>query len=351
MPELKPDIASLDRFLSGNASSSEKRRIEAWLATDPKATDTISLLKTGGLTAEEIESQWHSSAHWTDIREAMGSSSSVAVAGVDDTATAASARNGWWRNISRMAPQIAITAAAVALFGYTGVSISRYNATSTWGNRVYATAEGQRATVTLPDGTIATLAPATTLRVNNDVVELSGEALFTVTHSAGTPFIVRTGNIDTRVLGTTFGVRRYVTDSFTHVTVAEGRVAVYETSVAHGSNRDFSKSTVLSNGDFAVVHPNGSIEVTHDAERVLASLAFAQGRLLFDGATLGDAVPAISRWLNLKITVDSSASWRPFSATFHHETPAQVLDMIATLTQTTYVMNNNVVVFTGRSNR
>jgi len=61
------------------------------------------------------------------------------------------------------------------------------------------------------------------------VVNVVGEALFTVTHSASRPFVVHAGTAIVQVLGTKFDVRRYPNDRATHVLVADGRVVVGET--------------------------------------------------------------------------------------------------------------------------
>ncbi len=41
------------------------------------------------------------------------------------------------------------------------------------------------------------------------MVRLEGEAFFDVTHRPAAPFIVQTGNINTRVLGTAFNIEAY----------------------------------------------------------------------------------------------------------------------------------------------
>ena len=61
---------------------------------------------------------------------------------------------------------------------------------------------------------------------NTREVKLKGEAYFKVTKNAEQPFIVKTKEIDIRVLGTSFNVAAYQTDLTTSVTLVEGSVAV-----------------------------------------------------------------------------------------------------------------------------
>lgn len=198
----------------------------------------------------------------------------------------------------------------------------------------YTTAPGQRATVTLADGSQVILAPATALKVQNRTVELEGEALFTVTGRSEEPFTVKTGNYTTRVLGTTFSVRSYQNEGL-YVAVAEGRVMV--------------DNSVLANGDIATVAAGGAVNVSHDAERVADMLAFARGKLVLDVQTLADAAPQIARWYGLNIKVDSSAAGQRIGITLEKEAPSAALDIIAELTHTTYRMDGRVVTFSLRN--
>src|SRR5690606_14174501 len=98
--------------------------------------------------------------------------------------------------------------------------------------RVVETARGERAKVDLPDGSTVLLAPDSRVQYasgfgkSHRTIDLQGQALFTVTHSEGVAFVVRAKDVETLVLGTTFGVRRYTSDSLAEVIVAAGRVAV-----------------------------------------------------------------------------------------------------------------------------
>lgn len=198
--------------------------------------------------------------------------------------------------------------------------------------KTYRTANSQRATIEFTDGSTVTLAPATTLRVTgvtNRTIDLTGEALFTVSHKNNQPFIVKTGNTVTRVLGTTFSIRKYADDKQTRVAVAEGKVAV--------------QSTILTNGDIAI--SGSSVTVQHDAERVLALLSFAQGRLLINDERLSQAATQLSRWLDLDIRFDSAAGSRRLSTVLQQETPSQALEDIARLTRTRYTRSGRVVTF------
>jgi len=167
----------------------------------------------------------------------------------------------------------------------------------------YATTAGQRATVTLPDGSRAALGPATTLTATRTdagmSVTVDGAAQFTVSHSAATPFVVRTTHTVTRVLGTTFLVRQYGVDRVARVLVTEGRVSVQGMG-------DRSERGVLAANALAVVNDSGDVVVTpnvpaHDYA------GWVTGELEFHGALARDVVADLSRAYGLDIQLTDSA--------------------------------------------
>ncbi len=161
---------------------------------------------------------------------------------------------------------------------------------------VYSTAYGQRATVVLPDGTIAILNVGSRLEVpanyasGNRNVRLHGEAFFTVTHHTSTPFTVTAGNSITRVLGTSFLVRHYSTDTAALVAVKDGKVTV--------------GSMILSANEQATV---GSNLLPVQGVATLEQLTFANGVLTLDGLPLRDALVELNRWYNADIRIGDAA--------------------------------------------
>src|SRR3546814_4685339 len=75
--------------------------------------------------------------------------------------------------------------------------------------------EAERQFITLADGTFIVLNPSSTLRYNADfgthnrTISLAGEAYFEVAKNAALPLVVHAGQLQVRVVGTTFQVRAY----------------------------------------------------------------------------------------------------------------------------------------------
>jgi ferric-dicitrate binding protein FerR (iron transport regulator) len=169
-------------------------------------------------------------------------------------------------------------------------------------SRVYATHIGQRAVVTLTDGSRVTLAPQTTLRVATEfggatrTVSLQGEAMFDVATASHTPFIVDAGQVSTRVLGTTFDVRSYPTDHDVRVAVTTGKVAV--------SAAKTHTALVVVAGGVVRASDSAVATVSGDASQYVA---WASGHLVFRDAPTLDVFAALTRWYGYQFRVTDSA--------------------------------------------
>lgn len=184
----------------------------------------------------------------------------------------------------------------------------------------YSTNPAERATINLPDGSQVVLNVASTLSVpanfgkKNRALELSGEAMFTVRHSDGVPFTVKTGSTITKVLGTTFVVRRYPTDSSSTVAVRDGRVAV--------------DSAVVAANELVHVMPAGIVR-----EKGIAShFAFVDGDMVIEPQPFRDAVADLARWYDADIRIDDDAIWlndRIIQGTFSRGTPRDLASILS----------------------
>ncbi|WP_051691729.1 FecR family protein [Pedobacter borealis] len=114
--------------------------------------------------------------------------------------------------------------------------------------------KGQVLEVLLPDHSTITLNAATIIRYpakfinSRDVYLEEGEAYFDVSHDASKPFIVHSGGINTKVLGTAFNIKSYKELPNITVTVTRGKVQVNESSKALNTLRPdeqltFNRST------------------------------------------------------------------------------------------------------------
>lgn len=94
------------------------------------------------------------------------------------------------------------------------------------------TKRGSKSSIKLPDGTIVRLNTDSRLTYlnftagKNREVTLIGEAYFDVAHDSSKPFIIHTGKINIKVLGTSFNVRNYPQDKELETSLIKGKIEV-----------------------------------------------------------------------------------------------------------------------------
>lgn len=187
--------------------------------------------------------------------------------------------------------------------------------------RTYITANAQRLRVTLPDGSLMTLAPATrvhyTGRDGTRSIDVNGEAYFEVQHSSRSSFSVHASGINTKVLGTRFIVRKYDSDATIRVIVTDGRVSV-------------SRAGVLNAGDLTKVSPAGEVSIIRNADVALYT-GWLEGKSTYVNIPLRELIPEIERTYDLSVTVaDPETAELPVTTTLATQaSPNEILRAIA----------------------
>ena len=124
---------------------------------------------------------------------------------------------------------------------------------------------------------------------------MEGEAYFKVAKDAAHPFIVKSGNLQIRVLGTEFNVRSY-SPTDVRVTLITGKVAVSDTCGVHSVEMVPGQSVQLSSdGTFAV----NEVDIE-------SFLYWKEGFFYFDDVALVDMMKEIGRWYNIDIEFRNS---------------------------------------------
>jgi transmembrane sensor len=169
----------------------------------------------------------------------------------------------------------------------------------------YSTRAGQRAMVTLVDGSRLQLQPATKISVTTStrpartMVTVIGEVLFNVHPDAHRQFVVQAGFATARVLGTQFLVRRYPDEKVVHVIVADGRVSVQGTSAR----------AVLSSRMLGVVNDSGTVTVVPRVPLENYN-AWHPERLVFRRTPVREVVAELSRVFDADIRLADSSLGR-----------------------------------------
>jgi ferric-dicitrate binding protein FerR (iron transport regulator) len=329
------DIALLLRFLAGDATRAEQAVVHGWLRVDPagERAGLLESLRRGGRPQDPALPAATVAGAWSRMRQDMG-------VGLDRGPVSTrpdSATRTWWRAV-RVAGVVCAAALSITVFR------ASHRGRTEW--REYTTVAGQRESVTLPDGTEFTLAPASRLSVaadyaaGNRAVRLDGEALFAVVHDDRHPFSVRAGTAVITDIGTQFDVRAFGEDASTRIAVVEGMVAV-----ARGADRDRGATRmppVLRAGDVAIV--DTTIGVTHGAD-VTAMVAWAHGELVFVDAPVPEALRSLSRWYGVTfVAADSAVAKQHLAARFPPESVQELADQLAVALGARYERSGTTIV-------
>lgn len=158
------------------------------------------------------------------------------------------------------------------------------------------TPQGGEYRLTLSDGTRVYLNAMSTLRFpvefgsEQRTVELSGEALFEVSHS-GKPFIVKTHEVEVEVMGTVFNLSAYPDES-THTTLVSGQVKVS----APGAG-----SCLLAPSQQASFAPGeGQLRVMQVDTDCFTT--WTKGKILFKDVRLDEMMKQLCRWYDMEVS-------------------------------------------------
>lgn len=197
----------------------------------------------------------------------------------------------------------------------------------------YVSGIGERRVLHIEDGSTITMNTRSRMRVwltqhGRDIELLEGEALFDVAHDPNRPFRVHVGHTVVEAVGTQFSV--YRGERGTKVSVVEGRVKIfaYQSPAPLILNPNAVAWTDLGATDFerppppipvaareeAQVSTGGRGTADFDVERRAVTaqeiehhLAWVNGQLIFENATLAETVAEFNRYNRRKLEIDDPA--------------------------------------------
>lgn len=330
----------LHRYLAGEATLEERARFEAWrdASSDRQAFVEALLEATAEVPALPLLTKRDKTEAWARLEHTL----------VDERAPTRPARRFVLSSQRRML--VSVAAAAVLLLGATAIGGVLWRAreaaptVAATPERVLRTPRGRRATFQLPDGTRVVLGPASSLQYAADYgrrtreVRLQGEAYFAVTHNERHPFIVYAADLVAQDLGTEFTVRAYPEDLRAVVVVRKGEVGIRAASATDATVQ------VVAPGELGQLSLHG--EPVVGAVELDSYFAWIDGRLVFDGLPLREALPQLGRWFDLDLRIaDSALGDIPVTVALDQQPTADVLGNMAAALGLTYVREGRIAYF------
>lgn len=199
---------------------------------------------------------------------------------------------------------------------------------------------GQRAGVTLPDGTLVWLNSGSSIRYASDYgdgtryVSLSGEASFAVAKDPGHPFIVEARGVTTEALGTEFNISAYDTDDILTASLYEGSVRVSYSDA----------STILKpHQEVSIDLRDMTATVTSD-DSEMSEAPWRRDELTFNGQSLDEIAVMLRRVYNTEIQIDDPSLGKEcFVGTIRNTNIRNFIDIINLTTPIDYYFKGDTI--------
>lgn len=196
--------------------------------------------------------------------------------------------------------------------------------------------------IDLPDGSIVWLQPKTLLSYNQSdrvyrQVNLKGEAFFEVKRDENRPFLIYSGKMTTKVLGTSFNVKAYPeTDKF-EVSVVTGKVSV----------TNEAEKEVFITPKQQVILETKTDNLTINEIPKDKTFYWELASLSFDNTPMENVINSIEQ--NYNVTIDLSPKLRAcrLSGNFTHEHLSTILEIVCRSLEAEYVVDGDKVILRG----
>ena len=282
----------LRKYLQGDATTEEKKLIDAWYASmekdvyDPDIRDDFDL----------------ENGYWSTLYAHVKNSKKK------DKLK----RLGYWQYAGIAASVVMMIVSCFLFIEYPDddKKITSKNETSSLKYITNTTQTTQ--VIVLPDSSKVALEPASRLKFSSVFnrtereVYLEGEAFFTVTHNANLPFLVHANEVTTKVLGTSFIIKAIEHEQQITVVVKTGKVSVY-------TNREKEKKHLPS--EEIILTPNQQIVYNKKEKEISRALVKAPRvilpeeevrRMRFEEAPVTDIFKALEKAYGVDIEFDET---------------------------------------------
>jgi ferric-dicitrate binding protein FerR (iron transport regulator) len=315
----------IDKFLNGKANEEEVSQLNSWY---------------NSFEDNEIELQDISNEELINARHKM----LISIKDENKIENAKSQRSNFVSIIWKV---------AAVLILVTGISFYLTQTESTPAPEITlvtkTTQLGQKTTITLSDGSTIKLNSGSSISYpqgfdkDSREIELTGEAFFEVAKDAKRPFRVKTGEVTTIALGTSFNINAYPNNKNIDVSLATGKVKV--------ESSDYTKKAIdpiyLMPGEKASYNISTLYfkKQKFDTEEMLG---WKDGIIYFKKANESDLVEKLKKWYGVDIEVTNQAKKTiDITTKFENSSLENVLESLSyTLGFKYSVINNKKVTIT-----
>ncbi len=222
---------------------------------------------------------------------------------------------------------------------------------------------GSKSLVTLPDGTKVWLNSGSKIiypdkfSEANREVALVGEAFFDVTRNEHKPFIVKTDNLDIKVLGTRFNVKSYPGDDYIETVLISGSIELHkqngpteehillkpnQKAVVYKTAKETQVQPVESKPE--VIKPRSEPIVVETVEETTLITSWKDGELKFNAEPFHLLAEKMERWFDVEIIFENNnAKNIRYTGVFDNETVEQAMEALSISYSIQYTIEENKI--------
>ncbi len=341
----------LHKYIENRCSRDELKQVQAWLQEDAANEDFFRTFLEAqqdepGVQVGDVQNAWNK------FKENHLNNGKRPVVGLykNDYKPAQTRRKA-----KRQKWLIVGSAAAVVLLAITAVFwlrgdryFSSQQTSPKVSYRTIATQKGQQAKLHLKDGTFIMLNAASTLRIpegyglTERVVYLYGEAFFRVAHNEKIPFVVKSGQLVIKDLGTAFNISAY--DSTTvSIAVKEGAVSIRK--VTPDDPVGIQLLGKLNKGNVGYFDDSGSLSISAIHNMALFT-GWIEGKLVFKNTPFVEVIKHLERRFDVNANIlDETLKKRTLTATYNNLSLEQVLNVLSVSLHISYRRQNDTIIF------
>lgn len=303
-------------YLEGNTTPEQEEELFSYIRGQEEMDDSFEGLTTAAwnedsswrddsLSAKvELQSVWSKIAEEEDLRKKANSS---------------------W--LKYAASFILVCAAAL---GWYSVKTETKEGSQQIALMTKITKRGERVKLLLPDSSVVYLNAVSKLsfpqhfeKGKTREIHLEGEAFFEVKSDASRPFIVHSGNLQTRVLGTSFNIDAYPGSQQFSVSVRTGKVGV--SASGEGKLTHLSFLTPGKNLVYKLRDSSYAVNETKAADLN----SWTENRFIFKNELLSVILTRLERSYNVSFNVKNEKMLKSrFNATFHNKNIKQIIEQL-----------------------
>jgi len=340
---MQMDKEKLKRLLAGRQdgsnSPSEKEELDRWFSGLADKKDDLSQQEK-----EEIKNRM-----LVNILAATEKSDGKVMAG----------KNVYLTRFLKVAASVSLIIASVLIFREFNVSdiVISHLPEAEISNTVIITNDTQKVKVVrLPDGSSVQLKSKSSITYAKEFsnekreVSLVGEAFFDVTKDPEKPFFVYSGNLVTRVLGTSFTLIAPPNASTIEVNVVSGRVSVYESENSKIDKNEVTKGVILTRNQKATYFVKENHLITSLVEQPSPEeTPTRQNKLLvFDDTTLGEIALRLEENYSIEFVMENASIGNcTFTGDLSEMTLFDVLSVICRSLELKYQVMGTKILFDG----